>query len=101
MEELKKPSVLCKDCIHCKITLSERIIPGMLPFAKCAVSAKVIDPKYDLVTGKLVAQKQKLDYCSCFRIDYDTLDHCGSDGKYWKPKNKNGLFLYLKRCGPK
>jgi len=81
------------------MTFFERIIPNGSMSAKCAATEEVSEPEYNLISGKLIKPKPKLDYCGSARSAFR--DDCGLMGRHWKPKNKNGLFLYLKRVGPK
>ena len=93
--------VFCKDCVHCDASLWARIFKTeSLSKAICKNSGGVRIPDYDLVTGvqTIISEGEQI---RCSRERQDHSGRCGSDAKNWKPRSKDGLLLYLKRCGPK
>jgi len=49
----------------------------------------------NLVTGKMSKETSEISCADSRNRDYGGF--CGSEGKFWEPKNKNDLFKYLKR----
>lgn len=80
--------LLCKECKHAKwrpwYPLSYRCHRTLIP----AVT------KFDPVTGPVTTPAH---YDACFSQRFNGDDRCGKEGKFWEPKNKNGLFKLIKK----
>lgn len=50
--------------------------------------------KIDPVTGPVTTPAH---YDACFSQRFNGDDRCGKEGKFWEPKNKNGLFKLIKK----
>jgi hypothetical protein len=70
----------CKDCKFCKPTRLMQILSlGMLnPYEFATCSRPISD---NLVDGK-----PKLSFCENQRVDYDSLDTCGTNAKYFEAR---------------
>ena len=87
----------CKDCIHSRVSLSNRIftlngrVGDSEVFYKCAKFPVAAIISSDPVLG-IKREKARLPFCSLTRREYG---ECGENGKYWQPKNKKDLFKML------
>lgn len=68
----------CKDCKHfTKFFLEPK------RFGKCK-RTKTTGPNYYLVDGK--GNLNDMNYCSCERVSYSTIDTCGKEAIYFEAK---------------
>ena len=89
--------LLCKDCKHSCMSLSNRIftlngLAGVTKYTyKCRQAYVEEEIKYDPVLGQ---EKIKPEYQSCIWVRRED-GKCGPDGKLWVPKHKKDLFKML------
>ena len=87
----------CKDCIHSRVSLSNRIftlngrVADSDAFYRCSKFPKAEIISSDPVLGTK-REKAQLPFCSLTRREYG---ECGENGKYWRPKHKKDLFKML------
>jgi hypothetical protein len=90
-------NLLCKDCKHSFMSLSNRImtlngIAGANKYTyKCKKAFVDQEVKYDPVLG---SEKIKPEYQSCVWVRRPD-SPCGPEGKLWAPKHKKDLFKML------
>ena len=91
-------SVLCMDCKH-------RFVPWHMWFSgaspkhrymcrKSHVPARTV---YNPVTGD-EHEEERYQSCAVFRIGRSGEGNCGTDGYYWEPSKKQGLFKLIKHA---
>lgn len=91
-------SVLCMDCKH-------RFVPWHMWFSgasekhrhhcrKSHVPARTV---YNPVTGD-EHEQERYQSCAVFRIGRSGEGNCGTDGYYWEPSKKQGLFKLIKHA---
>jgi len=96
---MQESKLLCKDCNHSLVPLSDRIANTLFftPIPrhsyKCKLSYKEKLIEYDPVLG---AKKVEAHYetCGVYRIRESD---CGPEGIHWTPKHKKDLFLAITR----
>ena len=87
-EYVEHSELKCKDCIHAKASWFSKLIRNQYGY-DCT---KYITPeKYDPVLGKITPEK--IGPCSVARVDRS---FCGPTALLWYPKDKTGLFDYIK-----
>jgi len=91
MEEEK---VLCKDCIHSFYPWYDFFYNDDFKY-KCRKTYKPdrIEPSPVGGTRKV---RGGYETCRYTRMKIRE-ENCGPEGKWWRPKNKKDLFIYLKR----
>ena len=97
MSEVSK--LLCKDCKHSFLPMSEKI-PSIIFFYKpnkymykCRLTRKDTHTEYNPVIGHETVETS-YDTCSYARLKNSS---CGEDGELWAPKHKKDLFLAITR----
>lgn len=93
---------LCKECKHSFRTIGSFLTFGSSTYAwKCRKSYMSDQVEHDPVTGP---KKIKAAYetCSVSRIGNEKFtslasNRCGEDARFWEPKNKDGLFKFIKK----
>ena len=92
--------VLCKDCVHSYIrwqdypfALSDRSL-----YTYCKRSYMEPTNEFDPVIGnKTIPGGYRLARVERMSMYSNNKERCGSEGKYWQPKDKKNFLLYIKR----
>lgn len=87
-EHMEQSELKCSDCIHAKASWFSKLIRNQYGY-NCL---KYVTPaKYDPVLGKTTPEK--IGPCTVARLDRSC---CGPKAILWYPKDKKGLFDYIK-----
>jgi hypothetical protein len=88
--------VYCIDCKHRKVTLMDLLFSTYQYRGRCELTYEPAHIKDDPVVGQTRVPAQYKS-CNVARLGKSDSMNCGTDGKFWEPKSKKHLFLYLKR----
>lgn len=94
---MENEAVLCKDCVHSFYPWYDFLYSDDLKY-KCKKTYKPdsIEPSPVGGTRKVTGGYDMCKYTR-MRTGRDGDESCGPDGKWWEPKHKKDLFVYLKR----